>query len=459
MRVPAVIYADEEMLQAIRSDESAKQLMNVAQLPGIRKYALAMPDIHWGYGFPIGGVAAFALDGGIVSPGGVGYDINCGCRLLTSGLRKSDLQDRIRGLVDALFLHIPTGVGSKGPLKLSPADEKKVMVKGASWVVQQGFGDADDLSRTEAGGSLPGADPDVVSDRAVKRGDRQLGTLGSGNHFLEVGVVDTIYDESTARALGLEKDQVTVLIHSGSRGFGHQICDDFLARLQQEAQKKKQVLPDRQLVYAELGSRTAREYLAAMACAANYAWANRQLLMHWAVEVFEKELGLAPREHRLRLLYDVSHNTAKIETHRVDGKEMELCVHRKGATRAFPPGHPELPPMYRTTGQPVIIPGDMGTHSYVLVGAPGSMESTFGSTCHGAGRMLSRAAAKKSAKGRSIGRELEDRGIYVRYTGRTTMAEEMPEAYKDIDRVVEVVHQAGLSRKVARLSPWGVIKG
>ena len=459
MRVPGIIYASEEILPAIRSDESLQQVVNVAQLPGIVKNALAMPDIHWGYGFPIGGVAAFDVQGGVISPGGVGYDINCGCRLLGTSLKRLDLEDRIQELVLALYQHVPTGVGSKGPLKLSESDEKKVLTDGARWAVKKGFGVPDHLAHTENHGRLEGADPDTISDRAFTRGRQQLGTLGSGNHFLEVGLVDQIYDEDTARMLGLERDQVTVLIHSGSRGLGHQVCSDFLVRLQEESQKKKLTLPDRQLVYAELGTATARDYLAAMACAANYAWANRQMLMHWTIEVFEQALGLAPREHGIRLVYDVCHNIAKIEEHVIDGKKRNVCVHRKGATRALPPGHPDLPPVFKKTGQPVLIPGDMGTASYVLVGAPGAMEQTFGSTCHGAGRLLSRTAAKKSAKGRAIARELEDRGIFVRSASRATMLEEIPEAYKDIDQVVEVVHNAGISRKVVRLRPWGVIKG
>ncbi|MBI4777092.1 MAG: RtcB family protein [Deltaproteobacteria bacterium] len=459
MRVPGIIYASEEILPAIRSDESLQQVANVAQLPGIVKNSLAMPDIHSGYGFPIGGVAAFDLEGGVISPGGVGYDINCGCRLLATDLKRGDLKDRIEELVLALYQHVPTGVGSKGPLKLSASDEKKLLAEGAQWAVNKGFGISDHLIHTESHGRIEDADPDVISDRALKRGQQQLGTLGSGNHFLEVGLVEEVYDEETARMLGLERDQVTVLIHSGSRGLGHQVCSDFLVRLQEEAQKKKIALPDRQLVYAELGTATARDYQAAMACAANYAWANRQLLMYWTIEVFEQALGLSPREHGMRLVYDVCHNIAKIEEHAIDGKKRKVCVHRKGATRALPPGHPDLPPVFKKTGQPVLIPGDMGTASYVLVGAPGAMEHTFGSTCHGAGRLLSRAAAKKTAKGRAIVRELEDRGIFVRSAGRATLLEEIPEAYKDVDQVVDVVHNAGISRKVARLRPWGVIKG
>jgi tRNA-splicing ligase RtcB len=459
MRVPGIVYAAEDMIPAIQADDSVKQLARVAELPGILKYALAMPDVHSGYGFPIGGVAAFDKDEGVVSPGGVGYDINCGCRLLTTRLKREDIADRIKELVSALFQNIPTGVGSKGPIKLSAAEERRVLEDGSRWVIKEGFGDAEDLLHTEEGGRLEDADPREVGDRALQRGKSQLGTLGSGNHFVEVGWVDEIYDDETAGAFGLEPGLVTVLIHSGSRGLGHQVCDDFLEILQRESRQDHRMPPDRQLVYALLGSDTARRYASAMACAANYAWANRQLLMHWTIETFEKQLGLAPREHGIRLLYDVCHNIAKMEEHVVDGKKRKICVHRKGATRAFPPGHADLPPAFRKTGQPVLIPGDMGTHSYVLAGTREAMERTFGSTCHGAGRILSRSAAKKSARGRAVYRELEDKGIYVKSAGKATLAEEMPEAYKDIDQVVQVAHQSGISRKVARLSPWGVIKG
>ncbi len=459
MRVPGIVYASEEMIPAIQADDSVVQLARVAQLPGILKYALAMPDAHSGYGFPIGGVAAFRMEDGVVSPGGVGYDINCGCRLLITALKREDIADRIKDLVIGLFNHIPTGMGSKGPIKLSSADERRVLKEGAGWAVKEGFGEPDDLLHTEEGGVLEEADPREVGDRAMQRGKSQLGTLGSGNHFVEVGWVDEVYDAETAASFGLEEGRVTVLIHSGSRGLGHQVCEDFLEILQRESRRDNRMPPDRQLVYAPLGSETARRYRGAMACAANYAWANRQMLMHWTIETFEQQLGLAPREHGIRLLYDVCHNIAKVEEHHIDGKKMKVCVHRKGATRAFPPGHPDLPAAFRDTGQPVLIPGDMGTHSYIMAGTRGAMEQTFGSTCHGAGRVLSRTAAKKSARGRALYRELEDQGIYVKSAGKATLAEEMPEAYKNIDQVVNVAHQSGISRKVARLNPWGVIKG
>ena len=459
MRVPGIIYTNKEMLKSMGADECVEQVVNVAQLPGIVKYSLAMPDVHWGYGFPIGGVAAFDVNDGIVSPGGVGYDINCGCRLLTTALTRSEIENRIQDLTQDLFNSIPCGVGSTGSISLSKKEAKAVLRMGARWAVKQGFGLDEDLESMEDGGCISGADPDEVSDRAIQRGLRQLGTLGSGNHFLEIGVVDKIFDEEAARAFHLFEGQVTVFIHSGSRGLGHQVCDDFLQIMSKQISKLDFSLPDRQLVCAPLQSGVAKRYLAAMACAANYAFANRQALMHWTREVFEKTLGASPRELSMRLLYDVCHNIAKMENHTINGVQRKLCVHRKGATRAFPPGHPDVPASYRTIGQPVLIPGDMGRASYVLRGTTGAMEHTFGSTCHGAGRLLSRHKAKKAAKGHAVRRELEDIGIYVFSRGRNTMAEEMPSAYKDVSQVVKVAHGAGISRKVARLRPWGVVKG
>ncbi|MBU2552159.1 MAG: RtcB family protein [Proteobacteria bacterium] len=459
MRVPGLVFADQRLLEEASRDESLRQVVNVAHLPGILGRSMAMPDMHWGYGFPIGGVAAFDLDEGVISPGGVGYDINCGVRLMRTGLEADDLRPRLRDLVERLYQDIPTGVGRAGPLKLTRSEIKKVLIQGAGWAVRQGLGTEADLEHTEDRGAMPGADPDVLSDRAVERGLQQLGTLGSGNHFLEIGVVDEIFDPAAAEVFGLFQGQVTVMIHSGSRGLGYQVCDDFLQVMGRAAAKQGIELPDRQLACAYAGSEPGRRYFAAMASAANYAWANRQVIMHWAGESFEKALGLSPRDLKMALVYDVAHNIAKKETHRVEGEERRVCVHRKGATRALPAGHPALPSAYAGVGQPVLIPGDMGRASYVLVGAPGAMAESFGSCCHGAGRLLSRTAAKKAARGRSIGRELEDQGIVVRYTGRNTLAEEMPEAYKNVSQVVEVVHRAGLARKVARLSPLGVIKG
>ncbi|MHB9098699.1 MAG: RtcB family protein [Syntrophales bacterium] len=459
MRVPGIIYASERLLKAMGSDEGPRQVANVAHLPGIVTASLAMPDMHWGYGFPIGGVAAFDMEEGIVSPGGVGYDINCGCRLMTTRLTHQDIRERMQGLVTALFQRIPSGIGSRGPLRLSAKDQRQVLSEGAAWVVRQGYGTAADLETTEDGGVMAGADPDAVSDRALERGKDQLGTLGSGNHFLEIEVVEEIFDGAAAAAFGLAPGQVCVLIHSGSRGLGYQVCDDHLARMVKHIGEIGIPLPDRQLACARLSSPRGRDYLAAMACAANYAWANRQMLMHRTREVFEKTLGMSPRELGMRLLYDVCHNIAKIETLPLEGREVRLCVHRKGATRAFPPGHAALPAAYRKAGQPVLIPGDMGTGSYVLAGTQRAFAETFGSACHGAGRVMSRTQAVKACRGRSIPREMAERGVIVMASGRGTLLEEIPEAYKDLDEVVEVVHRAGLATKVARLRSLGCIKG
>ena len=459
MRVPGIIYSSEKLIKEMGEDESPKQVANVAHLPGIVKHSLAMPDMHWGYGFPIGGVAAFDMKEGIISPGGVGYDINCGVRLMVTKLCFDDIKDRLHDLVSSLFRNIPSGVGSKGDLTLTIKEEKKVLQKGAKWAVDQGYGFPEDLECTEDGGKIDGADPEKVSDRALERGKQQLGTLGSGNHFLEIEIVEEIFDEKVASAFGLEKDQVCVFIHSGSRGFGHQVCDDYLARMVKHVDKLGVPLPDRQLACAYLDSHDGRDYLAAMACAANYAWVNRQMLMHWTRETFERTLRMSPTDIGMRLVYDVCHNIAKIEEFPVDGKKVKLCVHRKGATRAFPPGHPALPDKYLKVGQPVLIPGDMGRGSYVLVGTDKAFTETFGSTCHGAGRVMSRTKATKASKGRSIRKEMADRGVIVIASGKGTLREEMPEAYKDIDEVVNVVHNSGLSRKVARLRTVGCIKG
>ena len=461
MRVPGLIFSDTSLIKTVLGDQSLTQVANVAALPGIVGHSLAMPDIHWGYGFPIGGVAAFDLDEGIVSPGGVGYDINCGCRLMTTLLLAHEIRPRIKELVSALFKNIPSGVGSTGGVHLSKREEADVAVKGAAWAVKKGFGSAQDLERTEDNGTMEGADPSVLSDRALKRGRNQLGTLGSGNHFVEIQVVDQIYDSEKARAYDLFEGQLTVLIHSGSRGFGHQICDDFLKEMTRSTQEGKYSfdLPDRQLACAPVNSDQGRRYFAAMACAANYAWANRQVIMHQANETLRSALSITPGELGMKLLYDVCHNIAKKEQYTIEGNPVMLCVHRKGATRSLPPGHTLLPDCYRSVGQPVLIPGDMGTYSYVLAGAEKAMVRSFGSSCHGAGRVLSRTQATKIAKGRAIHRELEDKGIYVQSRGKRTLKEEMPEAYKDVSQIVEVVHGAGLALKVARLRPLGVIKG
>ncbi|MFZ5570419.1 MAG: RtcB family protein [Thermodesulfobacteriota bacterium] len=459
MRVPGRLYASAAMIRDLAREEAVQQVRNVAQLPGIVGASLAMPDIHWGYGFPIGGVAAFDWETGVVSPGGVGYDINCGVRLAAGNITWEDLQPRLAQLADTLYREIPSGVGSTGSVKLSKKDATAVLVQGSSWAVSRGFGEGPDIDHTEDQGCLPGADPQVVSGRALERGLQQLGTLGSGNHFVEIGIVDEIFQADIARRFGLFQGQATLMIHSGSRGLGYQICDDFLAYTAKQVRSLGIDLPDRQLSCALIQSSDGRDYLGAMACAANYAWANRQILMHLARQVLMKVMGIGPRDLGMRLVYDVCHNIAKKEEHLVDGRRMTLCVHRKGATRSFGPGHPALCEDYRETGQPILIPGDMGTASYVLAGTETAMNETFGSTCHGAGRVLSRAAAKKASRGRAIHRELEERGILVRWTGRSTLAEEMPDAYKDIAEVVEVVHGAGISQKVARLRPLVVLKG
>ena len=459
MRVPGILYTSERLLQDMGGDESPKQVANVAHLPGIVRYSLAMPDMHWGYGFPIGGVAAFEMASGIVSPGGVGYDINCGCRMMTTRLDLETIRKQLPELVTALFQNIPSGVGSTGPLKLSPKDSRKVLIEGARWAVEQGYGTPEDLEATEDRGVMDGADPEKVSARARERGKQQLGTLGSGNHFLEIEVVEEIFDPVAAAAFGLEPGQICVMIHSGSRGLGYQVCDDYLARMVRHMGEMGLNLPDRQLACAYLESQAGKDYLGAMACAANYAWANRQMLMHWTRETFEKTLQKTPRELGMRLLYDVCHNIAKIETLPVEGQLKKLCVHRKGATRAFPAGHPSVPERYRKVGQPVLIPGDMGTGSYVLAGTDRAYEDTFGSTCHGAGRLMSRAQATKMSKGRAVHRDMADRGIIVMASGRGTLREEIPEAYKNLDEVVAVVHRAGISKKVAKLRALGCIKG
>jgi len=459
MRVPGLIYTSASMMKEGKIEEAFQQVVNVATLPGILKASMAMPDIHWGYGFPIGGVAAFDWDTGVISPGGVGYDINCGVRLASTSLVEKEVKSKIEDLVNALYRNIPSGVGSTGPLKLSVKEEKKAIRQGSRWAVQQGLGEEDDIEHTEDNGCMENADPEAVSERALSRGKNQLGTLGSGNHFIEVGVVDTIYQKEAANRFGLFEGQVTLMIHSGSRGFGYQVCDDFLASMTKQAANLGFDLPDRQLACAGIQSEAGRRYYNAMACAANYAWANRQVLLHRSREVFQTVFGMGPKDLEMKLIYDVCHNIAKKEVHIINGKEQIVCVHRKGATRSFPPGHPALPETYRDVGQPILIPGDMGRASYILTGTEKAMEETFGSTCHGAGRVLSRKAAKKASKGRAINRELEDKGIIVRWTGRSTLAEEMPEAYKDVSQVVEVVHNAGISKRVAKLRPIGVIKG
>ena len=460
MRVPGLIYADENMLQQIREEQALEQVANVAFLPGIVGYSLAMPDIHWGYGFAIGGVAAMRLKDGVVSPGGVGFDINCGVRILRTNLTEAEVKPRIKELVNALFTSVPSGVGSKGKIRLRAGEIDKVLVEGSRWAVEKGYGRPADLETTEEKGEMPGTDPSKVSPRAKERGVPQLGTLGSGNHFLEVAVVDQIFEPDTARVMGINQvGQVMLLIHCGSRGLGYQVADDYIKEMVDAMRQYSIDLPDRQLACSPVESRQGQAYLAAMRCAANYAWANRQCITHWVREAFCRILGRREEEAGLELIYDVVHNIAKIEEYEVEGHREMLCVHRKGATRAFPAGHPSLPQKYAKIGQPVLIPGDMGRVSYVLVGTERAMQETFGSTCHGAGRVQSRTAARRHLRGSDVLKELEARGITVRAESLPGLAEEASEAYKDVTAVVNIAHHAGISRIVARTRPIGVIKG
>lgn len=460
MGVEGRIFADERLIEQIRGDQAPEQVANVAFLPGICTASLAMPDIHWGYGFCIGGVAATdPAEGGVVSPGGVGYDINCGVRLMRTNLMIDDVRPRLGQLMEALFRDIPAGVGKGGPYLFGPKELRRLMADGVPYLATRGWATPGDIEHTEAGGCLSGAVPDNVSQRALGRGGDQCGTLGSGNHFLEVQVVDEVLDQAAARTMGLAAGGVCVMIHSGSRGLGYQVCDDALLMLRKAPAKYGIELPDRQLACAPVHSSEGQEYLGAMRSAANYAWANRQLLMWQTREIFAEFFGRSWESMQMNLVYDVAHNIAKMEEHEIEGRRRQVCVHRKGATRAFPAGHPELPDCYRPIGQPVIIPGDMGRASWVLAGEPGSMERTFGTTCHGAGRVMSRTAAVQNAKGRRIDRELAEKGVIAKCRSWKGLAEEQPAAYKDVSLVVDVVHRAGLARKVARLRPVGVVKG
>lgn len=460
MRTDAVIYSSRALIDLLSGDQSIQQICNVATLPGIVGDALAMPDIHGGYGFPIGGVAAFDIDEGVVSPGGVGYDINCGVRLLRTDLHREDLGDRGADLLYALATRVPAGLGSrKGGLSLDRRELERVLVEGAAFAVERGLGTRGDMDRIEARGRIAGADPDAVSGKAKQRGIVQLGTLGSGNHFVEVAVVDRIDDEEAARAMALHEGQLTVSIHTGSRGLGHQVATDAIGEMLRASQRHGIELPDRQLCCAPVRSDEGQRYLAAMAGAANFAFANRQVLTGRVAEALEAVFTEPAARLGLRTVYDVAHNIAKLERHEVEGEQRMLCIHRKGATRAFPAGHPEVPREYRRVGQPVLVPGDMGRCSYVLAGNAAAMRLTFGSSCHGAGRLLSRTKAKKVARGRDLQGELARRGVRVRAAGRSTLAEEMPDAYKDVEQVVEVVAGAGISRPVARLRPLLVVKG
>jgi tRNA-splicing ligase RtcB len=460
MNGEGLIFADHKTLEHLRNDQSPQQVANVACLPGLVGLSMAMPDIHWGYGFPIGGVAAFAEEDGVVSPGGVGYDINCGVRLLRSRLREEDVRPRIRKLVDALYETIPTGVGARRDrFKLSKGQLKALMERGAEWVVEQEMGTASDLDHLESGGRIPEAGPDAVSERAIERGLDQVGTLGSGNHFGEVGVVDQVFDEKVAAAFGLQEGMITFMIHCGSRGLGHQVAEDYMRSMEGALPRHGIDLPDRQLVCAPIKSSDGQRYLAAMRAAANFAFANRQMITHLARGAFRKVLGRSDHDLGLSVVYDVCHNIAKIEEHEWEGKTRRVCVHRKGATRAFPAGHAEISDAYRGVGHPVLIPGDMGRYSFVLVGTDQAMHESWGSSCHGAGRLKSRSRIRKEMQGRQIDRELAERGIYVRAHSRRVLAEEVSEAYKDVADVVEVVEKAGIASKVARLRPIGNIKG
>jgi tRNA-splicing ligase RtcB len=460
MRVPGLIYANQEMLESIREEQTPEQVVNVAFLPGIIGFSFAMPDIHWGYGFPIGGVAAMDIEDGVISPGGVGYDINCGVRLLRTSLSETEVQPRINQLINELFLSVPSGLGSAGKIKISQKEMNQLIVEGAYWAVKRGLGFEEDLDVTEEGGCLAGADPDKISDKAIKRGMPQAGTLGSGNHFLEIQVVKEIFDPHVASIMGItEIGQILVLIHTGSRGFGHQVCTDYLRVMEGAVSKYGIKLPDRQLACAPIKAKEGQDYLAAMACAANYAWVNRQCIAHWVRESFAKIFGKSPAELGMKQIYDVAHNIAKVEEHTTDGRKLKVCVHRKGATRAFPAGHKDVPKSYKEIGQPVLVPGDMGRCSFVAVGTQKAMDESFGSTCHGAGRVLSRGAAKRSMKGRDVVQDLESRGITIKAGSFHSLAEEASQAYKDVTEVIEVVEQAGISKKVAMVVPMGVIKG
>ena len=460
MRVAGLVYADSAMLDMIREEQALEQVANVAFLPGIVGRSLAMPDIHWGYGFPIGGVAATRVNDGVISPGGVGYDINCGVRLLRTNLSEGEIRPKIRELVDHLFNNVPSGLGSEGKIRISEKEMDEVLTSGAGWAVKKGYGNSHDLDVTEEQGCMKMANPDKVSARAKKRGAPQLGTLGSGNHFLEVQAVREIYDKTAAAAMGITHEgQVLMLIHTGSRGLGHQVCDDYLRVMAEAVRKYGISLPDRQLACAPVESGEGRDYLEAMACAANFAWANRLCIAHWVRESFCRVLGRRVEEIGLEQVYDVAHNIAKIEDHIVDGRRLRLCVHRKGATRAFPAGHEGVPEKYLAVGQPVLIPGDMGRCSFIAVGTERAMQETFGSTCHGAGRLQSRGAARRGMRGTDVAGDLAAKGIYVKTNSLESLAEEASYAYKDVTGVVGIAQGAGILRKVAMAVPLGVIKG
>jgi tRNA-splicing ligase RtcB len=460
MRVPGIIYADSELLMHAEEEKTIDQVINVANLPGIIRASYAMPDIHYGYGFPIGGVAALDINDGVISPGGVGFDISCGVRVLRTNLGLSDLKDKLENLMYNLSAAIPKGVGSKGKIKLSKVEMDKLFTQGVNWAIKNGYGWEEDKYFTEENGCTDGANPDYVSKQAFDRGNDQVGTLGSGNHFLEIQKVSKIYDDRSASTMGLYEGQITIMVHSGSRGLGHQICGDYLKIMQRAPFADKIKLPDRQLACAPMNSSEGKRYFGAMVCAANYAVVNRHCLAHWVRLALESIFKKSAEKLDLSLIYDVSHNIAKIETHTINGNARKVCVYRKGATRAFGPESSGIPEVYKEIGQPVIVPGDMGRYSYIMVGTKQAMQESFGSTCHGAGRVMSRARAKKEVNGSKLKHELlEKKGIIVLAQSLQGLAEEAPQAYKDVSKVVEVAHNAGLSKKVAKLEPLGVIKG
>jgi tRNA-splicing ligase RtcB len=461
MRVTGRVFADKELLDKMQTDRTLQQCTNVAHLPGIYKYSITLPDGHEGYGFPIGGVAATDYEEGVISPGGVGYDINCGVRLVTTNISEQDIRPKLPQIANTIFENVPCGLGSRRKdFKVSPNGLDTLVSEGVGWAIDKGLGWAEDAEHCEENGCMKNADPDKVSANAKNRGLTQIGTLGSGNHFLEIQKVDKVYDSETAKTFGVEHEgQVMVMIHCGSRGFGHQICSDYLRVMERAVQKYRIELPDRELACAPGKSQEAQDYYQAMACAVNYAFVNRQAILHWVRQSFQQVFGQDAERFGLKLVYDVAHNIAKIENHKVNGDSSKVWVHRKGATRAFPPGHPEIPANYRSAGQPVLIPGSMGTSSWLLVGTEKAMEISFGSTAHGAGRMMSRSAAKRNFWGGDIKRALEQRGIYVRSASAVVLAEEADPAYKNVDMIADVSDKVGIATKVARLVPISVIKG
>ena len=459
MQVPVTIYADQKLIEKMMTDRTIKQAINVSTLPGIQKHSIVLPDGHEGYGFPVGGVAAMDAEEGMISPGGVGYDINCFVRLLKTNLSENDVRPNLKDIVNDLFKSIPSGVGSKGAVRLSPSQLDEVLVKGVSWAINQGYGTNDDADVCEENGQIANANPNKVSERARKRGSPQLGSLGSGNHFLEIQKVAEIHDEDAAKRMGIKKDSVTILIHCGSRGFGHQVCSDYL-RISEQAQKKYNIeLPDRELACVPNKSEEGESYREAMFAALNFAWSNRQMITHWTRKSFERIFKQSESDLDMKLIYDVAHNIAKVEKHEIDGKLKQVVVHRKGATRAFPANRDEIPSKYRDLGQPVLVPGSMGTGSWILLGKENSMNASFGSTAHGAGRMMSRSKARRNFTEDQVKKSLSNRGIFIKSLTRDGVVEETPEAYKDVDSVVNVSHELGIATKVAKLVPIGVIKG